>query len=219
FEHNSNQLDRNTWKKKGVEMDHYIRNSSTAILVLHEIYGINSFIKDICALYHKEGFDVYSPNLYGNEKCFSYENAEEAYRYFIHEYGFDIAKDMIHLIKNLKKSYKKVIVIGFSIGATIAWRCSDSVECDAVICCYGSRIRDYLDVMPKCPTYTMFAEEDSFDVDKVCEQLAGRENVEILRLNAHHGFLDSYSTYYCKDKADIFDSYRREVILNRILYS
>ncbi|HEX3021809.1 MAG TPA: dienelactone hydrolase family protein, partial [Lachnospiraceae bacterium] len=98
-------------EEKGVEMDQYIRNSSTAILVLHEIYGINSFIKDICAQYHKEGFDVYSPNLYGNEKCFSYENAEEAYRYFIDEVGFDIAKNMIHLINNLKKSYKKVIVV------------------------------------------------------------------------------------------------------------
>ncbi len=41
------------------------KNSTAALLVLHEIYGVNRHILDLCAGYHALGFDVYCPNLYG----------------------------------------------------------------------------------------------------------------------------------------------------------
>ncbi len=38
-----------------------IKNYENAIVVLHEIYGINEHIKDVCAEYHERGFDIYCP--------------------------------------------------------------------------------------------------------------------------------------------------------------
>ncbi|MHC1723808.1 MAG: dienelactone hydrolase family protein [Aminipila sp.] len=196
------------------QMIKYINDSETAIVVLHEIYGRNDFIKEVCAGYSKEGFDVYCPNLLATNKTFSYEEAEEAYAYFINEIGFDVYCDILLLIQKLKEHYKKVIVSGFSIGATIAWRCCESVYCDEIIACYGSRIRDYLNLEPRCHTLLMFAEQDSFDVNSICEQLQMKPNLQILRLDAHHGFLDQYSKYYNPEKAKVFNE-QRKIWLNQ----
>lgn len=191
------------------KMIKYINNSETAIVVLHEIYGRNDFIKEVCAEYSKEGFDVYCPNLLATNKPFAYEEAEEAYSYFINGSGFDIYSDILILIQKLKEHYKKVIVLGFSIGATVAWRCCEGPYCDGIIACYGSRIRDYLYLEPKCHTFLMFAEQDSFDVNSVCEQLKDKSNTEIVRINAQHGFLDKYSKYYNPEKTKVFTDQRK----------
>ncbi|WP_312648319.1 dienelactone hydrolase family protein [Aminipila sp.] len=191
----------------------YIKNSETAIIVLHEIYGRNDFIKDVCAEYFEEGFDVYCPNLLATHKTFSYEETEEAYSYFINGSGFDVYSDILCLIQKLKEHYKKVIVLGFSIGATVAWRCCESAYCDGIIACYGSRIRDYLNLKPKCQMFLMFAEQDSFDVNSICEQLLQKPNLEIMRINAQHGFLDKYSKYYNPEKTKVFKE-QREIWLN-----
>nr|WP_315024413.1 dienelactone hydrolase family protein [uncultured Aminipila sp.] len=183
----------------------YINNSETAIIVLHEIYGRNDFIKEICSEYCKEGFDVYCPNLLATNKIFPYEEASEAYSYFINESGFAVYSDILRLIQTLKEQYKKVIVVGFSIGATVAWRCCESTYCDAILACYGSRIRDYLYLKPRCHTFLMFAEQDSFDVNSICEQLSKKSNVETLRINAQHGFLDKYSKHYDPEKTSAFN--------------
>lgn len=191
------------------KIEKYSNNSATAIVVLHEIYGGNDFIKEVCAEYSKEGFDVYCPNLLGTDKIFSYEEAEKAYAYFINEIGFDIYMDIVDLLQQLKETYKNVIIAGFSIGATIAWRCCESAYCDGIIACYGSRIRDYTDLEPRCHTLLMFAEQDSFDVKSICEQLQIKANVQIIRLDAHHGFLDPYSKYYNPEKVKTFNKQRR----------
>lgn len=50
----------------------YIKNNKNALIVLHEIYGVNKFIEDVCVQYQKQDFDAYCPNLLDKE-CYSYE--------------------------------------------------------------------------------------------------------------------------------------------------
>lgn len=178
----------------------YLKNNKHALIILHEIYGVNKFIEDVCIQYHKEGFDVYSPNLI-NKECYSYEQANEAYANFVNEVGFHIYEQINNLINTLKEKYEKVFILGFSVGATIAWRCSENSMCDGVIACYGSRIRDYLKVRPVCRVLLLFAEQDCFDVKAIIKKLAGVDRVECKTLKAHHGFMDAYSNYYDQEQA------------------
>ena len=180
----------------------YKNNNEIAIIVLHEIYGINKFIEEVCQDYHAAGFDVFCPAMLKRES-FSYKDSLDAYNYFISEVGFAIYKKIEEQIEHLKKSYKKVFVLGFSIGATIAWRCSENSVADGIVCCYGSRIRDYLLVQPICPTLLLFAKYDSFNVSKVISQLEEKKNVETFELEAHHGFLDNYNGSYDKQQAQV----------------
>lgn len=189
-----------------------IRNNRKAVIILHEIYGINSFIKDVCAEYHMQEFDIFCPDML-HQRCFSYSEASEAYHYFIHEIGFDYNKEIERLVELLKLTYDKVIIIGFSVGATIAWRCSENLKCDGIICCYGSRIRDYLLIQPCCPALLLFAEHDSFDVDSVITQLQEKSKVEIHKLKASHGFMDRYSKYYNMEQAQISKKYMSDFLM------
>lgn len=178
----------------------YIHNNKNALIVLHEIYGVNEFIEGVCTRYHRIGFDVYSPNLL-NKESYSYEQAADAYSNFMNEIGFHVYEQINALVNILKEKYDKVLILGFSVGATIAWRCSENSMCDGVIACYGSRIRDYLKVKPSCQALLIFAEEDSYNVEKVMKELIHIKRVDTIKLEAHHGFLDTYSKYYDREQA------------------
>ncbi|HZK02118.1 MAG TPA: dienelactone hydrolase family protein [Anaerovoracaceae bacterium] len=168
---------------------------SNAMIILHEIYGINKFIEGQCKKYQKAGFDFFCPDMLGRPP-FSYEESAEAYEFFMKNVGFSLYSDICHTVSQLKNEYEKVFIIGFSVGATIAWRCGESTDCDGVIACYGSRIRDYKDLDPKCPTLLLFAKEDTFDVAKLISQLEHKRFVKILKFNAKHGFMDPFSNLF-----------------------
>jgi len=170
------------------------------IILLHEIYGINPFINGLCEDYRKQGFDVVCPNLL-QRGCFSYAEAQEAYHYFTTEVSFDAYQDIVRLIGQLKKTYRQVFIMGFSVGATIAWRCSETHDCDGVIGFYGSRIRDYLDLVPVCPVLLLFAEQDSFDVPAVIRQVRNKPMVTAQLFAAAHGYMDQNSSAYDQNQA------------------
>ncbi|EIA0033181.1 dienelactone hydrolase family protein [Salmonella enterica] len=140
-----------------------IENNENAVVVLHEIYGINEHIKDVCAEYHDRGFDVYCPHLFEHGLPFKYGQQDQAYKNFVNTCGFDTTKINL-LLSEIRGGYKKIIMIGFSVGATIAWLSAESNLCDGIVCYYGSRIRDYTDIMPQCPVLVIMAQfEKSFD--------------------------------------------------------
>lgn len=146
-------------------------------------------------------FAVFCPNNIGRP-CFSYEASQEAYDHFVQNIGFDIYKNVDGVIGSLKREYDSVFVLGFSVGATIAWRCCENQLCDGIVACYGSRIRDYPDLTPACPTLLLFAARDSFDVDYLAGQLQGKDSLTVRIFDAAHGFLDPFSPHYDKIQAD-----------------
>lgn len=169
--------------------------NNQAIIVLHEIYGINEFIENTCQTFQNAGFDVFCPNMI-DRKPFSYEEAQKAYDHFIQHVGFDVSKEISELANRLKEEYEKVFIVGFSMGATVAWRCCENSSCDGIVACYGSRIRDYTKLNPACPTLLLFAKEDSFNVDTLVHQLQGKLHLFILEFEARHGFMDSFSKHF-----------------------
>lgn len=177
-----------------------MEKNPSAIILLHEIYGHNSFIHSVAQYFKKKGFDVFYPNLL-NREAFSYQEEENAYAYFNTFVGFDRYNEIVKLIDNLKITYQKVFVIGFSVGATIAWRCSVCPACDGIIGFYGSRIRDYLEIEGVCPVLLVFAKQDSFNVETIINRLDSHKNVQTIEFSARHGFMDQYSKHFDEKSA------------------
>jgi len=175
------------------------RNSNTAILVLHEIYGLNQHIKEVCEYYAKEGFDVICPDLIGKKIAFEYSQEAIAYKHFMENVGFEKTKVFVErIIKEERIRYKKIFLLGYSMGATVAWICSENENiCDGIIGIYGSRIRDYQGINPQNPTLLIFPEEESsFQVKKLVFNLKDKQNTEIEILPGKHGFCDQFSANY-----------------------
>lgn len=187
------------------ELLKYICCNRTAIIVLHEIYGINDFIKDRCAYYHAEGYDVFCPNLFSEKTVFAYDAAKDAYYTYTSKVGFDVYQTINAMAMELKQRYANVILLGFSVGATVAWRCSANSVYSGIICCYGSRIRDYLAVTPTSPALLIFAKQDLFDVVEVASMLYNRINTTVEIIDAKHGFADCYSANYSQPAAELLD--------------
>lgn len=185
-----------------------------AIIVLSEIYGVNEFIADQCQRFRDAGYKVFCPNIIGKPP-FPYDASAEAYDFFMNNIGFDRYEKINSLICQLKKEYEKVFVIGFSVGATIAWRCCENHLCDGIVACYGSRIRDYTDLKPVCPMLLILAKEDSYDVQALALGLGNKQQVSVLEFEAGHGFLDPYSECYSERQSkcaeEAIDSFLIEI--------
>lgn len=109
---------------------------STAIVILHEIYGINDFMLDQIKYYEQRGFTVYCPNLL-KRTSFSYQEAEQAYEYYYAHYS-EIKNFTFNYIEKISQLHESVYFLGFSVGGTLAWLCSDEMECTGVIACSAS---------------------------------------------------------------------------------
>lgn len=192
---------------KGDKMIQILNKTENLVIVIHEIYGINQHMESFCKRLSDQGFDVICPNLLEREQSFDYSEEKSAYRNFMENMGFI---DAVHKIKNIlltfKNKYKKIYLIGFSIGATIAWLCSEEDYLDGIVGYYGSRIRNYKEKVPLCPTILFFPqEEQSFDVDELISNI-NKRNTEIHKFYGEHGFSDPYScNYNAKSAQDAFN--------------
>ena len=161
-------------------------NSDAAVIVLHEIYGVNRHILDLCAAHQALGFDVYCPNLYCAADPFPYNRQEEAYAFFMRHVGFEVFPSINAFAAQLRPRYTRLFLLGSSVGATLAWICGNSGPYDGVVCCYGSRIRDYPHLPPACPTLAIFARrEKSFPPEAIESTLSGLEKISASPVTAN----------------------------------
>jgi len=180
-------------------------NSDTVILVLHEIYGINSHISGICNTLADGKNDVLCPNLLLPNQTFRPGEEAAAYSNFMQNIGFSAAQQQVEKLSlETQKDYKYRFIIGFSIGATLAWLCSQRAGLySGAVGFYGSRIRDYKNVVPKCPVLLFFPRrEESFDVNHLIHELTDKDNTSIVQVDALHGFANPMTGTYCPEASD-----------------
>lgn len=173
------------------------------IVILHEIYGVNAFIKEQAREFKNDQTEIECIELYPEKTVFSYAQEPEAYSYFINEVGFDAPLEKLtQQIRAAMAHYEEVVVIGFSVGATLAWRLS-TLPLHRVICVYGSRIRHYLDVHPSCPTLVLLpSHEKSFDVENMKHALTSIPFVQTCQYTGKHGFMDCHNTHFYQESAE-----------------
>lgn len=152
-------------------------------------------MRHICKLLLERDFDVICPNLLQRETPFEYGQDEIAYRNFTRNIGF------VKAWQRKKSKYKKVYIVGFSVGATVAWLCSEEAGVDGIVGYYGSRIRNFVEIEPLCPTILFFPErEKTFNVDKLISILE-KKHIEVHKFDGQHGFCDPFALTYHEKSA------------------
>lgn len=107
-------------------------------------------------------------------------------------------KQIEKFITHLSSSYTHIGLIGFSVGATISWLCSNNPNINFIIGCYGSRIRDYIHMKPTCATLLIFPEKKLVFQYPLSFKHCSNKNplLEIHQLHGEHGFLNPYTEKY-----------------------
>ena len=180
------------------------KKSDSVVVIVHEIYGVNQHIKSYCKSISEHDFDVICPDLLNKKIPYDYLQEEAAYHNFIESVGFIKAAETIkNLVADLKDDYNKIFIVGFSVGATVAWLCSELKYVDGIVGYYGSRIRNYIDIQPTCPTMLFFPEEEpSFSVNELVANLKNK-NIDVHKYKGKHGFSDSCSQKYNAESSQL----------------
>jgi len=125
----------------------------------------------------------------------AFADESEAYTYFMNSVSLN--KYCNILMAKLKSVKIPTVLIGFSVGASVLWKISDSLNAERitrVICFYGSQIRYHQKISPCVPVELVLPKfEPSFSIDKFAQNMSEKTNVNVYKTNFLHGFMNPLS--------------------------
>ncbi|GIU07687.1 dienelactone hydrolase family protein [Shewanella morhuae] len=177
------------------------------ILILTDIFGVTADIIRLVGSINNEHVIVEIVDPYDGEiKCFV--NEHSAYETFLKECGHERYFDKIHYA--VSSSVEDLVIIGFSAGASAAWRVMDCCFKAAplhFIGFYPGQIRNHLNVIPQYPCTLIFPNhEEHFNVSQVSDVLSKVDKVYCINTEFGHGFMNPLSAHYSSRGADAFNA-------------
>jgi carboxymethylenebutenolidase len=175
-----------------------------AMVVVQEIFGVNSHIRNVCDRLAAEGYVAVAPAVFDRfvRDFQSGYTPDEVAHARTHIAKVDWPKLLLDIQAGIDevKSVGPVGVIGFCLGGSAAFLAATRLDgIKAAVAFYGGQIVKYADEKPKCPVQMHFGETDASipmtDVEIVKQK---RPDCEIYIYPAGHGF-------YCDERASFHD--------------
>lgn len=183
----------------GHTLDAYAAQPGTTplggLVIVQEIFGVNAHIRAVAERFADDGYVTIAPALFdrverGVELGYTEQDMQRAMQ-LSRRLDFDKSiLDIAAAVEWLRGfELKRVDVVGFCLGGTLAWLSAARLPIDAAVGYYGGRIVNYLGEHPKVPVMLHFGEQDrhisASDVDKIA---ATYREVKIYRYPAGHAF-------------------------------
>jgi carboxymethylenebutenolidase len=184
----------------GHELDAYFAESSGlargAIVLVQEIFGVNSHIRSVTDDYASQGYHVIAPALFDRVQ----RNLELGYNptdtgqgmKAARQIGMDAAlQDVAASISHARAEWRelKVGVLGFCYGGSLAWLAATRLDPAATVCYYGGQIASNATEMPRCPVMMHFGAKDPHIGPAEIEKIkAVQPDVPLFLYDAGHGF-------------------------------
>lgn len=178
------------------------------LVVVQEIFGVNAHIRSVADGYAKDGFLAIAPALFDRYERgvdLSYEGQDlQRARSFVPKLNMEKAvQDVAAAIQYAEKSTnKKVGVIGYCFGGTVAWLAATRLHPAAVVGYYAGGIGNFAQEKAGAPAMLHFGEQDTHipeaDVNKL---KAANPGVEIFWYDAGHAFNAEPRSSYNPDAA------------------
>jgi carboxymethylenebutenolidase len=165
------------------------------LVVVQEIFGVNSHIRSVADRFAKEGFFAVAPALFDRvephvELADADDDRQKGMALAQQINIDDAVKDVEAALQYAaKQTGKPAGVVGYCYGGTLAWLAATRLSPAAAVGYYGGHIGKFAGETPKAPVLLHFGKEDQHipqaDVDKV---KAAHPEVEIEWYNAGHAF-------------------------------
>lgn len=180
--------------------------SRGGIVVIQEIFGVNSHIRSICDRLAADGYAAIAPALFDRqerdfESGYSPEEVERA-RGFIANPDWDAMLTDTDAAKAALADTGKVGIVGFCLGGSVAFAAATRLEAfSAAVGFYGGRIAAMADETPRIPVQLHYGSEDQgIPMSNVETVKSKRPDVEIFVYEgAGHGFnCDARPSYHAE---------------------
>jgi carboxymethylenebutenolidase len=165
------------------------------LVVLQEIWGVNSHIRSVADGYAADGFLAIAPALFDRVErgvTMDQYNSETMQRGFglMQRVNIDNALWDIRAAADTASSAGKVGVVGFCFGGRMAWLAASRVDgLAASVPYYGGGIPGLASERPRCPVMLHFGERDQhIPVASVDEFKKAHPSLPVYLYPADHGF-------------------------------
>lgn len=187
------------------------------LVLITDIFGLNQELQEVTHwLMNTTEMPVKTIDPYQGQQL-NFLDEEQAYQHFIKKCGHDQYLNIIN--QSLSNVQQDVIIIGFSAGASAAWRYisrdysstkqPQPLGVKHFIGFYPSQIRHHTHLTPLCSTTLLFpVKEPHFDVKNVIHELTNNSPVNCITTEYYHGFMNPNSAHYSA-KANLY--YRQQL--------
>src|ERR1700761_3736822 len=159
------------------EFHAYIARPATlpapAIVVLQELFGVNADIRATCDELCAQGYIAMAPDLFWRQEPGvdldvrseeDWQHGLRLYAAYNREAGVKDIMETVRTAVDLKESTGKVAVMGYCLGALMAFIAAARYEVDAAVAYHGGGTEQYLDEVDglRAPLLMHLGEEDEF---------------------------------------------------------
>jgi carboxymethylenebutenolidase len=181
-----------------------------AVIVIMEIFGVNSHIKAVADGYAADGYVAIAPAMFdrwhpGLDVGYTGADLDTA-RAAMQKAKLDEAIKDVTATLNEVKSAGKVGIVGYCWGGTCAWKSASSVDgLSCAIAYYGGGVPGLIGDKPKVPVMFHWGETDgSIPLEKAKEVAAAHsDQIHYFYPGAGHGFNCDQRASYNADAAKL----------------
>jgi carboxymethylenebutenolidase len=166
------------------------------LVIIQEIFGVNAHIRSVADGFAKDGFFAIAPAIFDRIQPgieLGYEGADlQTAMSLMPKLNAD--KSVLDIGAAIdyaaKETGKKVGVVGYCYGGSLAWLSATRLHPDAAVGYYGGQIGKYAAETPKCPVMLHFGRQDTHIPPAVAEAVhSAHPEVEIFWYDAGHAFI------------------------------
>lgn len=178
------------------------------VVVLQEIFGVNSHIRGVTAGFAAEGYLALAPALYDRS---SVKDVEMGYtkedvargRALREEFSWeDTVKDVEAAMNALRGEGLRVGTVGYCWGGSISFLAAVRLPLDAAVVYYGGQILPYVNEKERCPLLMHFGKRDASIPAKDVEAIQKAHPKAIVHVyDADHGFNCDQRPQYDRNSA------------------
>lgn len=204
-----------------------------AVVVLHEVFGVNGDIREHCDKLAEQGFLAVAPDLFwriepGVDLSVTsqpdWDHGVRLYQAFDRDAAARDVKDTVDAVAKLPDCTGKVALLGYCLGGLMAFLAAERFDVDAAVAFHGAETEKYLDDAGQihAPLLMHLAEEDEF-MPKAAQAeikaaLAGKPNVTIYSYaGQYHAFSRINGAHYNAEAAALANRRTSEFLHQQLM--
>ena len=176
-------------------VDRPAEDTSTAVILIHEWWGINQHVRDLARRYAEEGYSCIAPDLYRGRVTQDAEEAATLMNALAIEDGLETIRKAIDAARD-KYGFDRFVINGYCMGGTFALRAACEIpELKAAAPFYGDIPEEVVLKKLTVPTLFVAGKRDAWiNEAKVSglKEAATKHNlpVEVVSYDADHAFFN-----------------------------
>ena len=184
--------------RDGHVLDAYLARPRDAVrgglLVVQEMYGVNSYLRSVCDFYAAHGYVAIAPALYDRpqrELVFAYDKQDHDRAQRLYKsWNVESALDDLDAARDAVASAGNVGLVGFCWGGSLAWLAACRRNYACTVAYYGSMMPDFATEQPRCPVIAHIGDQDTtLPPERIAAFRASQPAVLVyLYPGAQHGF-------------------------------